>query len=388
MSIQELLAKFLPSRSSLKDEVEQLRAKVAEFEITAARYKTLTDHLLASVIVRTVDGTISYCSPYTEVLTGYSLTDFYNQRQDLFLEIMHRDDHDLYHRALKVIAIGEPFQYRYRFTHRSGIEMWAETRIMPLVNVHGDVTSSLSVTLDVTGSVLYQQQTEERSKDLQDFTYMVSHDLKTPAYTLKGIATILREELSSTHSEETSELLTHMDRAVLRLEQLINGIIEFSKVALHIPNLAPVSLLGIITDVVEDLSGEVQKRGATIKVDSNLPIVDGEPLPLYQIFFNLVSNALKYSHPERTPVIEIVSVPQKNPRLAVISVKDNGRGIPNDKLDLIFKPFKRLDDTVADGSGIGLTTVKKLVEKLGGQVNVVSEYGQGSLFTVSLRKVG
>src|SRR5690606_24163215 len=121
--------------------------------------------------------------------------EIYSSQSDFFISIAHEDDKQNIERALKVASCGEAFQYRFRYYHKTGILMWAETRTVPVLNNSGEVEASLSITLDVTGSVLYQKQVEEKNRDLLDFTYMISHDLKSPIYTVKGMHGVLCEEL-------------------------------------------------------------------------------------------------------------------------------------------------------------------------------------------------
>ena len=348
------------------------------------RYHLLTENLAAAVLLRDGDGRIVYCSPYTEVLTGYPTAAILGYEGDFFSSIVHEKDREQYARAMRIALCGEAFQFRYRFYHRSGLEMWAEARCVPIDDSSEDRCPTLSIILDVTGSVLYQKQVEERNRDLSDFTYLITHDLKAPVHTIKGMVGILEEDLRSQLSGDTQEVLGHMSRAVGRLEELIGGVLEYSRITRETVAAEPVETGVVITEVISDLSGLIEDKKARVSVAEGLPAVLGEKMHLYRIFSNLIGNAVKYASPDRPPAVTVQEEESRSPRKCVVSVKDNGRGIPQDKLELIFRPFQRVSPGNIEGTGIGLASVKRLLEKIGGDIEVSSEEGAGSTFLVTL----
>ena len=386
--IERLLTPFAPLLSFTQKRSAYMLTSIAELgeEMSKliARHELLTENLAAAIVIRDSKGKITYCSPYTEVLTGSSLEDIYTSEKDFFFETAHEEDRALYERAQKVTSCGEPYQFRYRFYHKTGILMWAETRTVPILDDQGNCVSSLSVTLDVTGTVLYQKQVEEKNRDLQDFTYMVSHDLKAPIYTIKGMAGIIEQD----HKEgtELQEPLQHITQAAGRLEQLVASILEYSRISLQETKQDSVDTLAVIKEVLHDYSHQIKERNAIIEIDENIPSVLGDKIRVYQIFSNLLGNALKYHSPERQLKVNLVCERRPHKRRINIIVEDNGSGIPSDRIEGIFRPFQRVHDGTIDGSGIGLACVKKLVEKSGGYIEVESEEGKGSRFVVSMRE--
>jgi len=357
-----------------------------EFELLQGRYRILTDNIAAAIIIRDLDRNIVYASPYTEVLFGYPLKDVYDRQTDFFARVVHPDDQALSSRAIAVSLSGEAFQYRFRFFHRTGIEMSAESRSVPIIGDNGELISTLSVTLDVTASVLQQRQMEERNRDLQDFTSMVSHDLKGPLFTIRGMLTALKEDFHGTIPTAVSENLAHIERAAEKLELLVRSILDYSKLTAEQTSSVPVPLSSLVNELLMELEPSLRTRAAKVEVLGELPIVLGDKTHLYRIFSNLVGNALKYVDPQRPAHVQISASDTPNPHQVAISVRDNGLGIPCDKFDVIFRPFQRVHKGVAEGSGIGLASVKRLVEKLGGSVRVESTVGQGSCFTIVLRR--
>ncbi len=383
-NIWQYCSLFLPQPRKLRALQKQLRDLQEEKDGILQHYKLLTGNLAASVVIRTKEGQISYCSPFTEVLTGYPVSEVYSSTQDFFETILHSEDLELYRRALRVAQSGEPFQFRFRFFHKSGIEMWAETRTVPVQDATGNLLFYLSVTLDVTGAVRYQRQVEEKNRELRDFTYMISHDLKTPIYTIKGMLTLLKEEEPKLPLEAL-EAFKHIQSATTRLESLVQSVLEYSKVSSQEVQFEKVSLNQVLEEVLSEYERAFSEVGATV-TKQDLPDILGEKLRAYQIFSNLIGNAIKYRSPNRALTLEIENCESNSERYVKIVVKDNGSGISKDKIHAIFRPFQRANAGGIEGNGIGLACVKKLVEKFGGEVSVESEPDSGSKFYLVMRR--
>ena len=142
----------------------------------------------------------------------------------------------------------------------------------------------------------------------------------------------------------------------------------------------------MLTDVADDYRRQFDDTGALLDIASDLPPTLGNRTQLYQIFSNLVGNALKYRSAERPLIVSIGSCSAPSRRKVRLTVTDTGRGIPHDKLDLIFKPFNRAGEEAIQGTGVGLACVKRLVEKVGGSLSVESTEGVGTTFTLELRR--
>jgi len=243
---------------------------------------------------------------------------------------------------------------------------------------------ALSITLDVTASVHNQLKVEERNRDLNEFTYMVSHDLKAPIVTLRGMLEMVKEEAKEV--ERIAEPTEHMSKAIKRLENLVEGVLELARVSTTEREISPVDLNVVISEVLDDYRWQIEQASATVTVAGVLPSVFGNKIQLYQIFGNLIGNALKYRAHSRQPVVVIRASEATSRRRAIIEVRDNGRGIAPEFYESIFKPFARAGETAIEGSGVGLAAVKRVIEKIGGSISVDSVVGEGSVFTVDLRR--
>ena len=350
------------------------------------RYKILTDNAAAAVMLHEGDGTINWCSPFTEVLTGFPLSAIYKERGSFLKANVHEDDRGLIERALAIVSTGEPFQCRYRFYHKSGMTLWLETRTVPIFDTESSQYVALSITLDVTASVINQMQIEERNRDLHEFTYMISHDLKAPIFTIKGMLCILQEDALDTKAPECKEPVEYISKATTRLEQLVDGVLELAKISSSERTFNPVDTTAALSDVSDDYIRQFREANAHLDISPDLPRVLGTRTQVYQIFSNLVGNALKYRSLDRPLTVTISEHPSPSRRKARFAVRDTGRGIPNDKVDLIFKPFNRAGEDTIEGTGVGLACVKRLIEKLGGSISVESAEGMGTTFVVELRR--
>ena len=361
-----------------------VRAMSEEVDGLIERYELLTTNIAAAALIRDPEGKIVFCSPYTEVLTGYSLDEIYEYPDDFLESIVLADDLDRYRRARGVSELGEDIVVRYQIRHRSGIQLWIETHMVPVADEDGQTVSVMSVSIDVTSSVRYQQKIEEQNRDLSDFTYMVSHDLKAPIFTIKGMASMLLEDYQAVLDEDGRESITHIVDGADRLEGLIKSVVEYSALSTKDIEEQMVDLQEVKQQVLSDFAQQVKDNHAEVVFDETLPAVLGEPLRIYQVFSNLIGNALKYRAPDRNPQIE-VRVRDADSDRAIIDVSDNGLGIPANKLDDIFRPYQRAHGSDIEGSGIGLACVQKILSKCGGSISVKSVEGEGSTFTVMFR---
>lgn len=347
------------------------------------RYEVLTTNLAAAVIVYDEDWQVRFASPYTEVLTGYSPDEFYSSEADLFELIAVEGDGEKIARAKQVCRLGEEFHLQYQIKHRSSILLWVDGRFVPIFNEADEVIGMLSVTIDVTESIRQRKQLEQQNQDLSDFSYMVSHDLKAPIFTIKGMVAALQEDYGDKLGEEGGQLLAYITEGAQRLEKLVSSVIEYSAISIKEGTILPVQLKELMHSVMQDLSEQLRITGGKVSLSEALPSVSGDPVRIYQVFSNLLGNAIKYRSPERVLEVNIRARVLPND-FVQIEVEDNGRGIPEGKIKDIFRPYHRAHSSEIEGSGIGLASVKKIVEKAGGQVSVESVEGKGSTFKVIL----
>ncbi len=222
---------------------------------------------------------------------------------------------------------------------------------------------------------------KKRNQELDHFAYVTSHDLKAPLRAIANLATWLSEDLEDQIPEENQQQLKLMQSRVKRMDGLIQGLLEYSRVGRKNIPAKTINVGDLVKEAIDSLSPPPEFE---IIVADNMPRLKTEALLLQQVFSNLISNAIKY-HPKDSGKITI-SVEDKN-KFYEFAVSDDGLGIDPQYHDRIFTIFQTLQarDTV-ESTGIGLSIVKKIVEGQGGTVRVESQLGEGATFYFTWRK--
>lgn len=218
-----------------------------------------------------------------------------------------------------------------------------------------------------------QQLTEEltaKNDELERFTYSVSHDLKAPLLTIGSYSELLREDLAADDPERVAEDLGHIRDAVDKMRELIDDLLELSKIGQAHDEMVPVDLNQVMAEVQSLLAGDIRRVGARIVTAPDLPIVRGDALRLRQAMQNLVQNGLKFGVPSRPLLIDINWKIDPDGGFLVI-IGDNGRGIAAEALPRIFDLFTH-GKGGGTGSGIGLALVRRIMEIHGGEVRAES----------------
>ena len=232
-----------------------------------------------------------------------------------------------------------------------------------------------------------QQEIEQQEKtnlklkginnDLEQFTYMASHDLKSPLRNISAFCSFIEDE--NTSKEEIKEYTGLIKKDANKMTNLITSLLDYSKIGFNEVEKESIDLTRLLKKVIEGLNQNIEEKNAVVSFD-NLENIEGNAILLNQLFNNLINNALKYNDKE-TPRIEI-NGNQINQKLQ-ISIKDNGIGIPENKIPEIFNAFTRAHSASKyKGSGVGLAICKKIMDIHSGTIAVSSEVGKGTCFTL------
>ncbi|HEX5057286.1 MAG TPA: ATP-binding protein [Gammaproteobacteria bacterium] len=226
-----------------------------------------------------------------------------------------------------------------------------------------------------------KQKLEAINKELNDFAYIISHDLKAPLRGISFVADWLYEDYASRLDEEGKENLRLLKSRAQRMSQLIDGVLSYSRVEGKKEEPQPVDLNALIPEVIDLLAPPPH---IAITVDAGLPVVLCGPVKIGQVFQNLLSNAIRYMDKERGEIH--VSCGDEGDKWH-FSVRDNGPGIEQAHFEKIFQIFQTLAprDKV-ESTGVGLTIVKKIVQLYGGDIWLESQMGRGTTFHFSLPK--
>ncbi len=225
---------------------------------------------------------------------------------------------------------------------------------------------------------------ERNNDELHRFSYAASHDLREPLRTIACFTGLLEKKYLGQIDADADKILRSIEQGVNRMGSLIEGLLVYAQAGQTSElDATNVDLNQLLSSTLTDLEQSIKEVGATVDV-APLPSVSGNEVLLSQLFQNLISNALKYRAPEIAPRIR-VSAPKQQGHMVTIAISDNGIGIAAHHHGLIFAPFQRLHGSSVSGSGIGLATCKRIVERHGGRIWVESAgVGEGSTFHFSL----
>jgi signal transduction histidine kinase len=236
----------------------------------------------------------------------------------------------------------------------------------------------------------HTQKLEHSNRELADFAYVASHDLQEPLRKIEAFGERLVSKYSGILPDDGRMFVDRMQNAAGRMRKLINDLLSYSRVTTDAKGFQIVSLTKVLTEVLSDLQIRIEETDAVVEFDE-LPTIECEAMQMRQLMQNLLGNALKFRKPGEIPVIkvsaEVVETSQQHPDTPhiVLSFADNGIGFDNQFKDQIFTIFQRLHSrNEYEGTGIGLATVRKIVERHSGTIDANGQLNIGATFRVTL----
>lgn len=230
------------------------------------------------------------------------------------------------------------------------------------------------------------EQLQKQVAELERFTYTVSHDLRNPLVTIKGFLGMLNRDLQENRPDKIQNDFQRIAGAADKMDALLSDLLELSRIGRIINPPIEIDSLQLIEDAIDNVDARLRSKNAIVNVEPNMPVIYGDRIRLREVFENLIDNAVKYMGDQSLPVIDINV--RENDNNILFRVKDNGIGIEESYHNKIFGLFEKLDPT-AEGTGIGLALVKRIIETHGGRVWVESDgLGQGSTFCFTIPTKG
>jgi len=296
----------------------------------------------------------------------------------------------------KCLSEQSPQQMINEFTFPDDTKGYFELRMQPVPE--GVLILSLDVTqqkraekaLIDTNSILKEKINEStleltaKTKEIEQFTYIASHDLQEPVRTVFNYIEVLKEDYAERLDENALKYLNAMNRAAERMSNLVKALLDYSKLGRNL-KLSPAKCLNLIEKAMEDLEPMIRSSGTVINIEQ-MPELNVYENEMRHVFQNLLSNAIKFCRNGVNPVIHI-SAEDVGTKWKFV-VKDNGIGIAPEFYERIFYVFQRLHSIDKyPGNGIGLAKCKKIIEMHGGEIAVESVQGEGSIFTFTISKL-
>ena len=337
---------------------------------------------------------------FTDIL-GYLPNELDNKSIE---EVIHPEDREtLYQLYNQTLATNEKtFALEKRYIRKDGSVLWANTAVSVVKDDDGheyyDIVMIHDITKRKTMELTVQRKNDELDEknqqlqkyidsnlQLESFAYIASHDLREPLRTINGFSKILLQKYSHDLDAIGIEYLTYITNAAQGMNQLIVDLLEYSRINYNENEIVEINIKNKIEKIIILNKATITQSNAQI-ICQNMPnSIKGNRTRIYQLFQNLILNAIKFRKPNIAPIIAITCQDKTN--YWQFAVSDNGIGIAKDFLEKIFLIFQRLHTkTEYDGSGIGLAICKKIVQQHGGDIWAESELGVGATFYFTLPK--
>lgn len=348
------------------------------------KYRTIFENIQDVFIQTNQDGIISEISPSINYISGFKREDLIGTPvQELYF---NKADRELF--LEEINKKGEVRDFELKFKTDTKESLFVSLSAHLIYDSEGKPYHIEGLIRDISDRKKNEIEIEKQNRklisqnsELEQFTFIASHDLQEPLRTLISFSSLIKEECKGKINEQTDIYLDFIEKSSTRMQKLVKGLLDYSRIGKE-QNLSSVDLNSIVADVQNDLALIINEKNATI-LTSKLPSIHGYEVELRQLFQNLLSNALKFSKKDMPCKITIsAAVSEKQ---VTISVADNGIGIEEKHFDKIFILFKRLHNrNDYEGTGIGLAHCKKIVDLHGGSISVESTLGVGSIFKFTI----
>jgi len=383
--------RLVPAETSqLHSPEETIRLQAIALE-TAANAIAITDRA----------GSILWVNPSFTALTGYSPEEVLGQNPRLLKSGQH--DKSFYRALWSTILTGNTWRGQFTNRRKDGALYHDEHTITPLRARDGEITHFVAIMLDITArkraeealrqlNAELEQRVRDRTaslqaanRELETFSYSVSHDLRAPLRHIGGFVNLLNQNADPALSNESLHCLKNIADSAQQMTRLIDDLLEFSRMARAELRGTQVDLQRLLEEALLQLHHETRGRNILWK-RGPLAQVRGDQAMLRQVLINLLSNALKYTRPRDPAQIEVGTL-ETDPQQTVIFVRDNGVGFDMKYAEKLFGVFQRLHlQEDFEGTGIGLANVRRIIARHGGRTWAQGELNRGATFYFSLPK--
>jgi PAS domain S-box-containing protein len=387
-------------------QAEELRHSRQALESQAFMLQTVLDSMVEGLVAANEQGEFVLWNPAAEKILGLGPTNLPSSEWSAHYGLYLPD-------TVTPIPSGEtPLERTLRgeavstelFLRQAGanLGLWLEANGSPLIDkdgvLRGGVLAFRDITRRKTDELVIRklneeleekiakrtEQLEASNRELEAFSYSVSHDLRTPLRHIGGFARILVKEFGPAMPVEAQEHLQRIEDAVSRMGQLIDALLKLAVLRRQSLRLRRSELNPIVEEVISMLQPECEGRDVEWRI-AKLPALDCDPVLMAQVFQNLLGNAMKYSRGRSKSVIEVDSIQQAD-KPAIIFVRDNGAGFDLKYAEKLFGVFQRFHTTSEfEGTGVGLATVHRIIQKHGGMIWAEAEPDHGATFYFALQ---
>lgn len=341
-----------------------------------------------NIVFTNKEGRIEYVNPSFERLTGFTKDEVLGKTPSILKS--GKLPNKFYKNMWEILDSGNIFRGTFINRKKNQEIYYDEKTITPLKNSKGEITHYVATGYDITNRILSEQklkstlkELKRSNRDLEEFAYIVSHDLQGPLHVINGYTQLLLKKFSNNEESQEFRFTDYILKEVNWMSSLIKALLVYSRIGTDSQKLKLTNFNQVLTQAKDNLKTIIEENQANITNDE-LPIVNINEIQMVQLMQNLISNAIKFRK-DVPPHIHIGV--KENEADWIFSVKDNGIGIEEKNLKRIFQIFERIkSDKEVSGTGIGLAVCKKIVERHNGKIWIESEENKGSTFYFSLPK--
>lgn len=376
--------KWIEVNMKLNQQLEELKKK----DITIAsikHFQLLTETLPQLVFTVDIDGKSDFYNDKWYQYTGLTYQESIWEVLKHVVDKLHQED--VIFSLRNSLENGIHFEKQFCIKSKENEYRWFLGRALPFRSGNDIIFWVCTLTdihEEIKRKVELEKKNEELSRinnDLDTFIYTASHDLKHPISNLEGLLIALDRPSIINKPELQQQIKDMIHISLLKLKQTITDLSEVAKIQKNIDelNLTTINIEALLREIKEDISLMISESRAMFVQDLKIKEVDFSKKNLRSILYNLITNAIKYKHPERDIIIKISTYSEGNN--FILSIEDNGLGIDMKQKEKLFMLFKRLH-THVEGTGIGLYIVKRIVDNYRGRIEVDSELNKGTVFRV------
>lgn len=348
--------------------------------------KQIIKNLSDGIIVIDMANRIVDANPAFSSITGINQQQIIGKSSEAINKIIPPEFTHCKEKSSTETAIQVNNEIRYYEITSSPVDLHDQKRIGKIFIFH-DITSRKNA-LDsaMISNNLLRNEINEKEKLIQDldaYARSVAHDLKNPISGLLGLKDLIREDVIKNKKEEALELIEIVHEQGLKMYKIVDELLLLSRIRKEDLKLLPIEMSTVIKEALKRLNGHNSQNHFSIETPDSWPSVLGHPQWIEEVWFNLISNAIKYGG--NPPAIKI-GYNKLNGSSYQFWIQDNGDGLPAESLSKLFFDFERLGNNNKEGHGLGLSIIKRIVEKLGGEVLVTSENlpEKGCIFSFTL----
>ncbi|WP_149207534.1 PAS domain-containing sensor histidine kinase [Flavobacterium johnsoniae] len=363
---------------------------------SAENFRQLADLVPQIIWTSRPDGFIDYYNKRWYEYTNLKENEYGDSS---WISVLHPDDVELVKdNWYESIQSGNFYQLEFRLKDSvTGEYRWFLSKAVPIKDASGAITKWFGTCTDIHEQktatekleVLINERTRElqrSNEDLQQFAHVASHDLKEPVRKIKTFISRLEDNLEGKLDDSAKKFIDRIHVASDRMFNMIEGVLAYSKINADQQKPTVVDLNEVLKNIETDLEVSLQKTGGEIYYD-NLPVLEGAQVLLYQLFYNLINNSIKFAKDDVPVKVKLSSkiIKQQDNDFAVITVEDNGIGFNENQAERIFETFTRLNSKDSyEGTGLGLSLCKKIVERHAGTITASGSPYNGAVFTIML----